>query len=141
MPPYRNFSRLGVFMLRLLAIVLTCLFVQTAAAQSDIPSDSRLSAIIASKTIKVAFRSDARPFSFVSDKNEPVGFSLDVCKLVAGSIQRQFGISGLRVEWVPVTTDTRFSAVSSGQADMECGSTTVTLGRMKEVDFSNFIFM
>jgi ABC-type amino acid transport substrate-binding protein len=42
---------------------------------------------------------------------------------------------------VPVTLQSRFSAVASGKADMECGSSTVTLGRMKEVDFSNFIFI
>ena len=31
--------------------------------------------------------------------------------------------------------------MSSGQADMECGATTVTLGRMKEVDFSSLTFV
>jgi glutamate/aspartate transport system substrate-binding protein len=42
---------------------------------------------------------------------------------------------------VPVTVQTRFTAVSSGQADMECGSSTVTLGRMKEVGFSSLTFV
>jgi ABC-type amino acid transport substrate-binding protein len=36
---------------------------------------------------------------------------------------------------------TRFSAISNGQADVECGSSTITLGRMKEVDFSNITFV
>jgi glutamate/aspartate transport system substrate-binding protein len=45
------------------------------------------------------------------------------------------------VKWVPVTLQTRFSAISSGQADMECGATTVTLGRMKEVGFSSLTFV
>jgi glutamate/aspartate transport system substrate-binding protein len=49
--------------------------------------------------------------------------------------------SPLRIEWVPVTTRDRFEAVANGSADMECGSSTVTLGRMKEVDFSNYIFV
>ncbi|MGA8931928.1 MAG: transporter substrate-binding domain-containing protein, partial [Pseudolabrys sp.] len=34
-----------------------------------------------------------------------------------------------------------FTTVASGKADMECGSSTATLGRMKEVDFSNFVFV
>lgn len=42
---------------------------------------------------------------------------------------------------MPVTVDTRFSVIASGKADMECGSSTVTLGRMKEVDFSMFVFV
>jgi ABC-type amino acid transport substrate-binding protein len=42
---------------------------------------------------------------------------------------------------VPVTVQTRFAAVSGGQADMECGATTVTLGRMREVGFSSLTFV
>ncbi len=56
-------------------------------------------------------------------------------------MQTQLGIPEIKIEWVPVTVQTRFTAVVSGKADMECGSSTVTLGRMKEVDFSNFIFV
>jgi glutamate/aspartate transport system substrate-binding protein len=45
------------------------------------------------------------------------------------------------VKWVPVTVQNRFTTISSGKADMECGATTVTLGRMKEVGFSNLTFV
>src|SRR5215813_7220968 len=128
-------------MFRLVTLLLTLLFVTTAAAQTDIPANSRLKTIASTKTIKIAYRRDARPFSFVNDNNEPVGFAIDICKLVASSIGRQFGIGDLRIEWVPTTLQTRFSTVASGKADMECGSSTATLGRMKEVDFSNFVFV
>ena len=56
-------------------------------------------------------------------------------------IERQIGVSPLQVKWVPVTTQNRFSAISSGQADMECGASTVTLGRMREVSFSTLTFL
>jgi ABC-type amino acid transport substrate-binding protein len=42
---------------------------------------------------------------------------------------------------VPVTIQTRFDAVVKGDADMECGSSTVTLARMKQVDFSFYTFI
>jgi glutamate/aspartate transport system substrate-binding protein len=127
-------------MFRLIAVVLTLLSVTVASAQTQVPSTSRLKTIANTKTIKLAYRTDARPFSFVNEKNEPVGFTIDLCKLVVSSIERQLGIS-LKTEWVPVNVQTRFTTVASGKADMECGSSTVTLGRMKEVDFSNFIFV
>ncbi|MGA9081429.1 MAG: amino acid ABC transporter substrate-binding protein, partial [Pseudolabrys sp.] len=111
-----------------------------ASAQTQVPSTSRLKTIANTKTIKLAYRTDARPFSFVNEKIEPVGFTIDICKLVVISIERQLGVS-LKTEWVPVNVQTRFTTVASGKADMECGSSTVTLGRMKEVDFSNFIFV
>ena len=66
---------------------------------------------------------------------------MDLCRSVIGSIERQIGVTPLQVKWVPVTTQTRFSAISSGEADMECGATTVTLGRMKEVGFSSLTFV
>ena len=127
---------------KLLAALCLAFFSVTAAfAQNQVPSDGRLKTIASTKIIKIAYRTDARPFSFASDKNEPVGFSIDICKLVVNSIERQLGVGGIKIEWVPVNVQTRFSTVASGKADMECGSSTVTLGRMKEIDFSNFIFV
>ena len=128
-------------MFRLIALALVFFSVTAASAQTQIPSNSRLKAIASAKTIKVAYRTDAKPFSFVNDKKEPVGFTIDLCKLVVQSMQGQLGIPNIKIEWVPVTVQTRFSAVAGGKADMECGSSTVTLGRMKEVDFSNFVFV
>ena len=81
------------------------------------------------------------PFSFANDKNLPDGFAIDLCKRVVNSIERQLNILGLKINWVPVTVQTRFEAVAKGHADMECGSSTMTLTRMKEVDFSSVIFV
>ncbi len=115
--------------------------VAAASAQTQVPADSRLKNIIATKTIRIAYRADARPFAFVNDAKEPLGYTVDLCQQVSKSIARQFGLQDLAIQWVPVTVETRFSAVAGGQADLECGSSTVTLGRMKEVDFSIFTFV
>jgi len=115
--------------------------VASASAQTPIPSDSRLKSIVDNKTIRIAYRTDATPFSFKNEKGEPAGFSLELCQLVIKSIGQQFGVSDINIEWVPVTVQSRFSSIYSGQADMECGSSTITLGRMKEVDFSNITFV
>jgi ABC-type amino acid transport substrate-binding protein len=103
--------------------------------------DGRLKKIKDSKSIAIAYRSDAAPFSFIDQGKEPVGYSIDLCKRVVSSIEQQIGAAGLQVKWVPVTTQTRFEAIAKGEADMECGSSTVTLTRMKTVDFSNYIFI
>jgi glutamate/aspartate transport system substrate-binding protein len=89
----------------------------------------------------VAYRTEALPFSFEDNEKRPVGYTVDLCRRVIGVIERQIGVAPLQVKWVPVTVQTRFTAVSSGQADMECGATTVTLGRMKEVGFSSLTFV
>ena len=128
-------------MRRVIALFFVFFSAAVASAQIQTPSNSRLQVIAKTKLIKIAYRADARPFSFLNDKGEPAGFSIDICKLVVSSLEHQLGLDSIKIEWVPVTLQTRFSAVASGKADMECGSSTVTLSRMKEVDFSNFIFL
>ena len=119
-----------------LAVLVATMNVAPAQTES-----SRLKGIAASKTIKLAHRTDATPFSFVNERNEITGYTVDICKLVVASLQRQLKLEGLKIEWTPVTTLTRFDTVASGKADMECGASTVTLGRMNQVDFSNYIFV
>jgi len=126
-------------MIRTITLALA-LFLAAGAAHSQKP-DGRLKKIADTKTITIAYRSDASPFSFTDDKQQVVGFSIDLCKRVANSIERQIKVQGLQVKWLPVTVQTRFDAVAKGQADMECGSSTVTLSRLKRVDFSSYIFI
>lgn len=128
-------------MSRLIALLLAGLFTTAAMADVQIPKESRLNTIAKTKLIKVAYRTDARPFAFANDAKEPSGYSVDLCKLVVSSIEHQLGNSSLKIEWVPVNVETRFSAVMSGKADMECGSSSITLGRFRNVDFSNVIFI
>ncbi len=125
-------------MLRATALLVLVLFA-SGLAHAQAP-DGRLKKIAQTKTIVVGYRADAMPFSF-AEGNQIDGFSIDLCKRVVTSIERQLKIQGLQVKWVPVTLESRFDAVSKGQADMECGASTITLTRMKQVDFSSVIFV
>ena len=75
----------------------------SASAQTPIPSDSRLKSVVDNKTIRIAYRTDATPFSFKNENGEPAGFSLELCQLVTKSIEQQFGVADIKIEWVPVT--------------------------------------
>lgn len=121
-------------------LVIALLVGVTSASFAQAQSDNRMKRIADSKTVKIAYRADATPYSFADDKKEAAGYSIDLCKAIVDSMGRQLGTT-LKIEWVQVTTQTRFKTVASGQADMECGASTVTLGRMKEVDFSSIIFV
>jgi len=119
-----------------------CLAPTLALAQmASAPFDGRLKKIHDTKTISVAYRTDAVPFSFEDNDKKPTGYTVDLCRSVIGVIEKQIGVVPLQVKWVPVTVANRFSAIASGQADMECGASTVTLGRMKEVGFSTLTFV
>ena len=127
---------------RHLLFAALCLAPTLALAQmATAPFDGRLKKIQETKTIAVAYRTDALPFSFEDSDKKPAGYTVDLCRSVIGVIERQIGVSPLQVKWVPVTTQNRFSTIASGQADMECGASTVTLGRMREVSFSTLTFL
>jgi len=112
-----------------------------AIALAQQAPESRLKRIKDTKTIAIAHRADASPYAMLDEAKQPTGYMIDICKRVVSSLEQQLGIPGLKIKWVPVTIQTRFDAVAKGDADMECGSSTVTLSRMKRVDFSNFTFI
>lgn len=112
-------------------------FAQPAAA----PLEGRLKKIHETRTIALAYRADATPFSFEDAEKKPTGYTVDLCRAVVTHIEAQLGGGPLQVKWVPVTVQTRFSAIAGGQADLECGASTVTLGRKKEVGFSSLVFL
>jgi ABC-type amino acid transport substrate-binding protein len=126
-------------MIRTITLAFALLLAAGAVHSQNL--DGRLKKIAATKTITIAYRADATPFSFMDDKKQVVGFSIDLCKRVVNLIERQLNVQGLQVKWLPVTIQTRFDAVAKGQADMECSSSTVTLSRLKQVDFSSYIFL
>jgi len=120
----------------------TALLVGCATPAADpSTSGSRLQKIRDTRSITLAYRTDAGPFSFVDANQQMAGYSVDLCRRVVTGIEEQLGAGALKVNWVPVTVENRFDTIAKGQADLECGSSTVTLGRMKTVDFSSFIFV
>lgn len=126
-------------MTRLATLLLALLAASLAHAQA---LDGRLKRIADTRTIAIAYRADAAPFSFTEEgKAEPIGYTIDLCKRVASLMESTLNVKDLRIKWVPVTSQGRFEAVAKGDADLECGSSTVTLARMRQVDFSSFTFV
>jgi glutamate/aspartate transport system substrate-binding protein len=123
------------------AIASVALILTASLAAGQTPADSRLKRIADSKTIKIGYRAAATPFSFFNQQTkEPAGYTIDLCRLAAEWIGKSLN-TPLKVEWVEVTTQNRFDMVAQGKADMECGSSTMTLTRMQQVDFSSVTFV
>jgi ABC-type amino acid transport substrate-binding protein len=125
---------------RAIGFVALLLLPFASLAQNADVLEGRLKKIKDSRSIGIAYRTDAPPFSF-EENQQVTGYSIDLCRRVVNAIERQLGISELKIRWVPVNVQTRFEAIAKGQADMECGSSTVTLSRMKTVDFSSITFI
>ena len=104
-------------------------------------SKATLDRIKAAKSITFGYRESSVPFSFVGSQGAPTGYSVDLCSRVAVGLQRDLQVPDLAIKWVPVTVENRMTALQAGTIDLECGSTTNTLGRQAQVDFSITIFI
>jgi glutamate/aspartate transport system substrate-binding protein len=100
-----------------------------------------LDRIKATGTVTFAYRDGAAPFSFKARNGRPQGYSVELCERVAAAIGKALAVPALKIEWRPVDAANRLDVVASGQADAECGTTTITLARMERVDFSVPIFV
>jgi glutamate/aspartate transport system substrate-binding protein len=90
--------------------------------------------------VTIGYRESSIPFSFLSPRNEPIGYSIELCKALVEAMSDAVHKT-LATKWVPVTAESRIDAVVSGQVDLECGSTTSNLERQKRVAFSPTIFV
>ncbi len=89
---------------------------------------------------RIGYRTDARPLSY-QENGEAVGYSVDFCRRIAAAVRDHLELGDMRVTYVPVTAQDRIDAVVNGDIDIECGSTTVTLGRQEQVDFTLMTFV
>jgi ABC-type amino acid transport substrate-binding protein len=94
-----------------------------------------------SGVVRLGHRMNSAPFSYVDDRGRPVGYSLDLCTALVEDIVDELGGIELRIEFQPVTPENRLALVASGAVDIECGSTTNTAERRKQVAFSPPIFL
>lgn len=121
-----------------LMLVWTILFsfVVTTEAQAD-----TLAKIKESGTIVFGYRTASPPFSFVDQSGKAVGYSIDLCKRIAAAVKDELSLNGIKIDYVPVTAENRFSMVRQGKVDIVCGSTTNTLKRRERVAFTLLTFI
>lgn len=89
-----------------------------------------------SGTITLGIRESSIPFSYLDDSQKPIGYSIDLCNKVVDSVKKKLKMPNLKVQMNPVTSQTRIPLMTNGTIDMECGSTTNSVERQKQVAFS-----
>ncbi|HVJ75517.1 MAG TPA: amino acid ABC transporter substrate-binding protein [Casimicrobiaceae bacterium] len=125
-------------MQKLSLAVLVAAFVAVPALAQDSPT---LKKIKDSGTITIGHRDSSMPFSYYDDKQQVVGYALDICMKVVDAIKAELKMPNLQVKLNPVTSATRIPLIANGTIDLECGSTTNNLDRQKQVGFTNTYFV
>ena len=92
-------------------------------------------------TITIGHRESSIPFSYLDDKQQPVGYAMDLCAKVVDAVKGQLKMPNLKVAYQPVTSANRIPLLQNGTIDLECGSTTNSVERQKQVSFGPTYFV
>lgn len=113
------------------AVAATALLSSAAPAQ-----EGTLKKIKDTGTITIGHRESSVPFSYYDDKQQVVGYAMDLCNKIVDAVKADLKLSKLDVKLQPVTSATRIPLIANGTVDLECGSTTNNLERQKQVAFT-----
>ena len=91
--------------------------------------------------ITLGVRETSVPFSFLDAQKQPQGYSVDLCLRVAEAIKSELKLPRLEVKYLPVSSANRIPSLVDGKIDLECGSTTNTRDRQKQVAFAYTTFV
>jgi glutamate/aspartate transport system substrate-binding protein len=109
-----------------------------AAAQATIDTLAR---IRDTGTLLIGVRESSVPFSYLDAQKQPQGYSVDLCQRVAEAIKTELKLKRIDIKYVPVSSANRIPALLEGKIDLECGSTTNTRDRQKQVAFAYTTFV
>lgn len=100
-----------------------------------------LQRIKASGVVQMGYRENAIPFSYLDEHGQPIGYGIDLAKLVVQAIKEKLGLPQLQVKMLPISTQNRIPLLLRNVYDFECSATSNNRERQKQVAFSNTFFI
>lgn len=92
-------------------------------------------------TITIGHRESSIPFSYLDNRAEPIGYAMDLCMKIVDAVKKDINMPDLKVRMQPVTSSNRIPLLKNGTIDLECGSTTNSVARQKQVAFGPTYFL
>ena len=117
-------------------LVGAALVVMTTGLASGQELTGTLKKIKETGSLTIGHRESSVPFSYYDEKQQVVGYSMDLCMKIVDAVKKELKLTKLDVKLNPVTSATRIPLIANGTVDLECGSTTNNLERQKQVAFT-----
>ena len=108
--------------------------VMLLGAATPVHAETVLEKISRTRVLTAGTRGSSIPFAFINEKNEWIGFSIDLLEAMQARLERKIG-KPIKLEKKELDPATRVREVANRSVDVECGSTTYTRGRDDIVDF------
>jgi glutamate/aspartate transport system substrate-binding protein len=117
-------------------LIGAALVVMTTGLASGQELTGTLKKIKDTGSITIGHRESSVPFSYYDDKQQVIGYAMDLCMRIVDAVKKDLKLTKLDVKLNPVTSATRIPLIANGTVDLECGSTTNNLERQKQVAFT-----
>ena len=127
-----------------LALISSITFALTATfagATSALAASATLDKIKSTGAVTLGVRESSIPMSYTTGDSRFDGYHVEVCRMILNDIKSKLGMSTLRINYQPVTSQNRVPLVQNGTVDIECGTTTNNAGRAKDVSFANTLYV
>jgi len=121
--------------------IAAALGVAVLAAAPAVAQEGTLKKIKETGAISLGHRDSSVPFSYLDDKQQPIGYAMDICAKIVDAVKKELKLDKLEVKLTPVTSSTRIPLIANGTVDLECGSTTNNADRQKQVSFAPTHFL
>ena len=112
------------------------LLASATLAAPVLAQDGTLKKIKDSGSITIGHRDASIPFSYYDDKQQPVGYAMDLCQRIVDAVRANLKMRKIDIKYQLVTSANRIPLMANGTIDLECGSTTNNLDRQKQVWFT-----
>lgn len=112
----------------------------TVVSDAALAKQGTIEKIKSTGTITLGVRQDARPFSFLDGDGKAQGYTVSLCEAVVRQLKIQLEMPEITVKYALVNTEDRFERLAKGEIDMECATSTYTLSRLDDAEFSLLIY-
>lgn len=110
--------------------LLPILVIGIAFGSARIAQAQALDAITKRGTVRVGINLSTPPFGMMDNNMQPAGYDVDVATMLAHDL-------GVKLQFVPVTNESRVPALLTGKADLIISSLQITPERARSVLFSS----
>ena len=119
----------------------TTLFLALLAVPAFAQESGTLKKIRDNGSITLGIRESSYPLSYLDEKQQPIGYHIDICNRIVDAVKLRLKLPALKVQHQAVTSQNRIPLVANGTVDLECGSTTNNEARQKQVAFAPTTFV
>jgi glutamate/aspartate transport system substrate-binding protein len=116
--------------------IIIALLAAFAVALPALAQEGTLKKVKDSGSITIGHRDASLPFSYYDDKQQPIGYAMDLCAKIVDAVKAELKMPSLKTNYQLVTSANRIPLMANGTIDLECGSTTNNVARQEQVWFT-----